>query len=324
MKVFVTGATGFIGRRLVDRLIEDGNDIVALIRSRDHGLPAGVATVEGDITYPESLAGSMKGCGRLFHLASFVSFDPGTSDQLMKVNGDGTANVLRAAQKDGVERALVASSACTFGLSPSANIVLDEDSPLDASLAERNSYMASKLAAEKVAFDASGEFHVVTVNPTTVYGPGDASLNSGALVVKVAKSMAVPVPSGGSNVVDVDDVVEGMMAAVERGASGQRYALGGWNLTFSEICKTVSRVVDKTPLFVPLPNMLGAPVAMAAGLAGRITGNRLVTRQIIRDMFSFKYYSSARAKKDLGWEAKRTFAESAARAWKFYKDNGLA
>jgi dihydroflavonol-4-reductase len=324
MKVLVTGATGFIGRRLVDRLVRDGDEVIALVRSEEHGLPDAVTVVHGDLMAPESLESVGVGCDLLFHLAAMITFDTAKRDQLVAVNGVGTANVLEAAQRLGIERSVVVSSACTLGLSVSPEITLDEDAPVVAKLAEANPYMAGKIAAESAAALASQTQDVVIVNPTTVYGPGDWSLNSGTLVKQVAGAGVMPVPPGGSNVVDVDDVVEGMLAAAEHGRSGRRYVLGGQNLLFSEIFSAIAEAVDHTPLWIRLPKLMRSPMAAAAWVAGRLTGSRFLTPQIVGDLFSFKYYSSDRAARELHWTPRYRFSESAERAWAFYKEHGLA
>jgi len=324
VRAFVTGATGFIGRRLVERLCKDGAEVIALVRSERPGLPEGVRTVRGDILALESLQEAGAGCDRLYHLAALITFDPRRREELLRVNGGGTANVLAAARRWKVARTVVVSSACTVGLSDSSDRVLDEDSPLREGLAEHNPYLASKQAAEKAAMAAAREQAVVVVNPTTVFGPGDYSLNSGTLVLKVARSWVLPVPPGGSNVVDVDDVVEGILAAGERGQSGRRYILGGANLTFAEILDTAAVAVGHRPLFIRVPGWTRAPMAAAAWMAGALGRSRFLTPQIVSDLFAFKYYSSHRAKQELAWTPRRPFRETVVRAWDFYRREGLA
>jgi len=323
MRAMVTGATGFIGRRLIEYLLGEGVEVVALVRGEAQGLPPSVVCSCGDVTDGASLGDAGRGCDRLYHLAARISFDPAQRAELLRVNGQGTATVLAAARRWGIERCVVVSSACTLGLSGSAADVLDEGSAADAPAAARNPYLASKLAAEDAAREASGEQWVAVVNPTTVYGAGDWSLNSGTLVAKVARSRVVPVPSGGSNVVDVGDVASGVVAAGERGQSGCRYVLGGANLPFAEIIATIAAAVGRRPVCVPLPRWMRGPMAAAAWAAGKLGGGRFMTPQIVGDLFAFKYYSSALAERELGWTARVPFRESIAQAWAFYEREGL-
>ncbi len=324
MKAFVTGATGFVGRRLVTRLHDEGMEVVALVRTEQHGFPEGVRTVYGDVLRPASLKDIGMGCDRLYHLAAMITFDARKRRELIRINGQGTSNVVEAARHWQVERSVVVSSACTMGLSYSPDHVLDEAAPIVEKLVRANPYMESKVAAEREALRAAQERTVVVVNPTTAYGPGDWTLNSGTMVTKIAQSAIVPVPSGGSNVVDVDDVVEGIILAGERGQSGRRYILGGENLSFAETFLTIAEVVGHRPVFVPFPPWMRTPMARIAGVAGWFVGSRFLTPQIVGDMFAFKYYSSRRAEQELGWSPRYSFRDSVERAWSFYQREGLA
>lgn len=324
MRAFVTGATGFIGRRLVARLHGEGVEVIALVRNERHGLPQEVRIVRGDILSPDSFGEWGAGCDRLYHLAALITFDPRQREELLRVNGQGTSNVLTVARRWNVERSVVVSSACTMGLCYAQDGLQDEDSVPPEELAQSNPYLASKLATERMAMTAARDQSVMVVNPTTVYGPGDRTLNSGTLVLKIARSIVVPVPPGGSNVVDVDDVVEGILAAGERGQSGRRYILGGENLPFAQIFTTIARAVGRHPLPIPVPSWMRGPMAGAARVAGRLTGNRFLTPQIVGDLFAFKYYSNKRAQQELNWTPRYSFQESVARAWHFYRQEGLA
>ena len=324
MRAFVTGATGFIGGRLLKRLLERGDEVVALVRREAPWLPGSVQTVRGDVLAPELLGDAGRGCDRLYHLAGLVTFEPRRRDELLRVNGQGTANVLAAARRWRVERCVVVSSAITLGVSNSPDTVLDEEATASEADVRRNPYLASKLAAEQAATDAARDGqHVVIVNPTTVYGPGDRSLNSGTLVASIARARVVPVPPGGGNVVDADDVAAGILAAGERGEAGRRYVLGGANLPFAEIFAIIAEAVGRRPRWLPLPRCARWPMAAAAWLAGCIAGSRFLTPQIVSDLFAWKYYSSARAAEELGWKAERPLRESVERAWTFYREHGL-
>ena len=123
--------------------------------------------------------------------------------------------------------------------------------------------------------------------------------------------------------VDVDDVVSGILAAGAHGESGCRYVLGGENLLFAEIFAAVSAVVGHRPFLVPVGRWLRSPMAAAAWLANRVLHSRFLTPQIVGDMFAFKYYSSARAESELGWTRRYTFSDSLERAWEFYRQEGL-
>ncbi|HVP12471.1 MAG TPA: NAD-dependent epimerase/dehydratase family protein [Phycisphaerae bacterium] len=325
MHAFVTGASGFIGRRLVQQLVRQGHRVTALLHRDAQELPTAVATVRSALEDgPGRLAEAMAGHDTVFHLAAQVSFDPRKLPELLRVNGEGTQAVLAAAREAGVARTVVVSSACTIGLSDRADRVLDEDVPFELRLETRNPYLQSKRVTEAYAVEAAQRGQWVTiVNPSTVFGPGDRSLNSGTLVRQVALSPAVPVPPGGSNVVDVDDVADGIVAASLRGQPGRRYILGGVNLRFREIVDRIAGVIGRRPILIPLPSAARYPMTLAAWLVQRVTGSRLITPQIINDTFAFKFYSSHRAEAELGWQAKRDFTATVAAAWEYYRHENL-
>jgi len=323
LKVFVTGAGGFIGRALLRQLVKQGDEVIALVRKSVFELPKEVRLVYGDILAPDSWKGSVSGCQILYHLAAFVSFDPRQRRQLQLVNAKGTEEVLKAACCSNVATTVVVSSACTLGLSYEKDKLLDETSAADKKLIDHNPYLESKLLQEGEALIASKRQRVVIVNPTTVYGPGDWSLNSGTLIKQVAGSIFLPVPSGGSNTVDVEDVAGGIILAARRGSSGQRYVIGGQNLTFQEIFQVISQAVRRKPIFIPLASAMRFPLSLSAGIFGRLTNSRFITPQIINDMFIFKYYSTELAESCLGFKKRYSFQETIQRALGFYRENNL-
>lgn len=323
--ILVTGATGFLGQALCRTLRDQGASVTALSRKPGrHPLP-GLRAVLADVAAPESLDAARAAYDEIYHLAGLVSFDPAQADHLQAVNAGGTDNLLRAARAWGAGRVVVVSSACTIGLSRTPEAVLDETAPPRADLAGRNPYMASKLAAEALAREAARQGQdVVVANPTTVYGPGDYSLNSGSLVLSVARSAVVPVPPGGSNVASLHDTVAGLVAAARQGRTGERYILGGANLPFATIVDTVASVVGRRPVCVPVPRLARPLLSFAARVLQTVTHSRLLTPQIVEDLFSFKFYDNAKARRELGWTPTQSFGEAVALAWEFYRREGLA
>ncbi|MDI6756630.1 MAG: NAD-dependent epimerase/dehydratase family protein [Endomicrobiia bacterium] len=324
MKVFVTGATGFIGRNLIAELLAEGFEVRALVRKSAHGLPDAVETVTGDILDTESLKKSAAGCDVLYHLAALIDFSPPRLPELLKINRGGARSALDAARAAGVGRTVVVSSACTFGLSKKPSDIRDESSRPSAGEIKRNPYMESKLASEAEAASAVARGQdVVVVNPTTVYGRYDASLNSGSIIFTLKRSSVVPVPPGGGNVVDARDVAGGMILAARKGKSGRRYALGGENLLFGEIFSVITKVLGKKPLFIRAPRCAALPMSVAAGILGRLTDNRFLTSQLVGDLFRYKYYSSALAANELGWTRAYSFGDSVRDALDYYKRVGI-
>lgn len=324
-RAFITGATGYIGRCLVRKLAARGVSITAMVRpGATHSLDD-VQPFVSDLFSPiDQLAEAMRSCDVLLHLAAAVSFAPSAREELERVNGEGTRRILDAAKSANVGRVVVVSSACTIGLSASASRPLDESAPFNQALAERNPYLASKHLAEQRAMDAADHGrHVVIVNPTTVFGPGDRSLNSGTMFQQISRARVMPVPPGGTNVVDVSDVCDGLIAAAEHGQTGRRYILGGHNATFAELFREIARQIGRSPLFVPIGNYARLPMRGMAWAIQHATGSRIITPQIVDDTFAYKFYSNHRAASELNWSPKISLNDTLSAAWQYYKREGL-
>ena len=268
-KIFVTGATGFIGTRLVETLAERNLRVRALSRRDRVEPPPGfdrsrpgplenelVELVRGDIMDRDSLLRGMEGCGRVFHLAAYAKNWAPDSNTFHRMNVEGMRNVFDAARQQGVTRVVWTSSIVTFGPTP-AGVVGDETMPrmTPAYLTE---YEETKAIAEQEALRQAAEgFPVVIVNPTRVYGPGHLTEgNSLARLIDDYDRGRVPVLlNRGVNVgnyVLVDDVVQGHLLAMERGRIGERYILGGENATLKEFFRTIDRVSGKRHLQIPM------------------------------------------------------------------------
>lgn len=211
------------------------------------------------------------------------------------------------------------SSAITCGLASTSTELLNETAADDPHRAARNPYLASKRAAERFAVEASAAgLHVVIVNPTTVIGPGDHSLNSGTLFTQVATGRVVPVPPGGTNVVDVDDAAEGILAGLHRGRSGQRYIIGGRNLPYRDLFRRIAEVVGRHPVWLPLGAAARNPMKAAAWAIQQLRASRLITPQVVEETFAFKYFDCGKAAAELGWTPRRDLRRTLADAWSYY------
>jgi len=277
-KIFVTGATGFIGTRLIQALVERRLRIRALCRRDRIELPPGsnrslpgplenelVELVRGDISDRDSLLRGMEGCTYVFHLAAYAKNwapDPRTYYQM---NVEGTRNVFYAARQLRVNRMVWTSSVVTFGPTP-PGVVGDEATPR-ITPAYLTKYEESKAIAEQEALrQAADGFPVVIVNPTRVYGPGHLTegnavarliddYNRGRVLVLLNRGVNV------GNYVFVDDVVQGHLLALQRGRLGERYILGGENITLKGFFRTIDRVSGKNHLQIPIPNFSALAIA---------------------------------------------------------------
>ncbi|MDP7372127.1 MAG: NAD-dependent epimerase/dehydratase family protein, partial [Nitrospinota bacterium] len=259
MKIFVTGASGFVGANLVRLLVSEGHTVRALVRPgslRAHlaDLPGELLEwVEGDLTSPEGLRPAIEGCERLYHVAADYRLWAPDPERMFAVNVRGTRAVLEAARDAGVIRAVHCSSVAVLGNSPDGT-PLDESSDPGVGALE-GQYRKTKYLGEKEALAVSAEgFPVVVVNPSAPVGPGDVKPTpTGRIILDFQKGKMPAYLDTGLNLVDVRDVCRGHVLAMERGKPGERYILGGHNLTWLELFRTIATVAEVKPVRRTLP-----------------------------------------------------------------------
>lgn len=306
-KVLVTGATGLLGSALTRRLVRSGIEVRILRRetSRLHALEDVARSVEhaiGDLHDESSLRDAMTGIDQVYHAAAYVSFG-GRSDReaLMRTNVDGTAAVVNAALEAGVRRLVHTSSMAAFGRPEHTDSVLDERSQWHRSRANtvyaRSKYLSELQVQRGVAEGLDG----VIVNPALIFGIGRAGMNTRQLVDRVRKERLPAIPRGGTNVVDVLDVVGGMVRAMERGRTGERYFLGSENLSWRRIIETLSFAFGVEPPRRTISPTLAMLLAYAAEAVATLTGSRpVITREHARSGSRFYHYSNRKAVEELG------------------------
>lgn len=248
MKVFVTGASGYIGSHLVRELSAEGHDVTVLVRDikafRGSGND-GMKIIKGDISDPDSLKFGMEGCNWVFHLAAYAK--PTSTDRNLpyRVNVEGTINVLRAADATGVKRVVVTSTGGTMGCSLDGKPV---DEQTISTTDYHTDYERTKAEAEKIAMAAStNERQVIVVNPTRVFGPGKLSKsNAITRIMKLyCNGLWRIIPGDGSSIGNysfIRDVVKGHILAAKYGKGGERYILGGENVSFGNLFETLGKV----------------------------------------------------------------------------------
>ena len=306
MRALVTGATGFVGAAVARALLQEGWDVRALARKgsdRRNLQPISVEVVEGDLADSASLARALSGCEGLFHVAAdyrLGAFDP---QQLYKTNVEGTRNILNAARDAGVRRIVYTSSVATIGI-PKDGTPGNEDSP--STLEDMiGHYKRSKYLAEEVAREAArAGINVVIVNPSTPVGPGDVKPTpTGQLVFDAAAGRMPAYVDTGLNIVHVDDVANGHLLAYHRGRVGERYILGGQDMTLREILIDIARLVGRKPPSVRLPSSVVMPIAYVAEAFARVTGRSTrVTVEGVRMARKLMFFSSAKAARELGYQ----------------------
>jgi dihydroflavonol-4-reductase len=322
--ILVTGGTGFIGSNLAIRLCQIGYAVRILRRASSDLRAIGNADVEhciGDITDPGSLRKALHGCDTVFHTAALVSFWRKTYEQQYRVNVLGTRNVVEACLAEGVETLVHTSSIAALGSVPEGTLGTE----LTAYNGSRTAgYKFSKFAAERevLAGVASG-LRTVIVNPTVVMGERDIHLHGGQLVVDMKRGRIPFYVKGGMNVAYVGDVVEGQIQAALKGRTGERYILGGENLTHKDIFRRTAMIVGARPPFakLPIPLLKGA----AAGVESFTTLldiRPLVTRDLVAGAGRHNWFSVEKAQQELGYRI-TPFDEVIRRTYGWYKQNGF-
>jgi dihydroflavonol-4-reductase len=307
VKAFITGATGFLGTHVARVLAEQGAGLRLLVRPTSNlknleGLHA--ETAMGDLRDAASLEKAMSGCEVVFHVAADYRLWVQDPAEMYRSNVEGTRAILEAARKNGVRCVVYTSSVATIGFTGNGHPA-DEDSPV--SLADMiGHYKRSKFMAEQVALEAGrAGMRVVTVNPTTPVGEQDIKPTpTGRIVVDFLKGKFPAYVETGLNLVDVRECALGHVEALEKGKSGERYILGGENLTLKQILDKLGAISGLPSPKVKLPYF----VAYAAGLVDQTVSGRLLHREpratveTVRMGKKKMWASSGKAERELGWK----------------------
>ncbi len=308
MKVFLTGSTGFVGSHVARAYAAEGAELRLLTRATSkldaiEGISADV--VVGDLREPEGLRTALRGCDALVHVAADYRLWVRDPKEMYAANVDGTRELLRIAREEGVAKVVYTSSVATMGFKTDGTIV-DETTPV--SLAEMiGPYKRSKFLAEQEAIAAAraGQ-HVMVLNPTTPIGEGDAKPTpTGRIFVDFLNRKFPAYVDTGLNLVDVAEVARMHVVALERGVPGERYILGGENLTLKQILDRMSAITG-----LPSPTMR-VPHAVALAFAffdetitGKLRGKEpRATVEAVRMGRKFMFASSAKAERELGFRA---------------------
>jgi dihydroflavonol-4-reductase len=305
MRALVTGATGFVGAAVARALLGDGWQVRALVRERSDRSnlqPLPVELAVGDLTDRPSLDRAVAGCAALFHVAADYRLGAPDPSELYRANVDGTRNILKAAGHAGVERVVYTSSVATIGI-PADGSAGDERTPV-ALEAMIGHYKRSKFLAEQAALQAARDgLPLVIVNPSTPIGPGDVKPTPTGQLVRDAAAGRMPAyVDTGLNIVHVDDVAAGHLLAHSRGRTGERYILGGRDMTLEQILGEISRIVGRKPPRIRLPYGLVLPMAYLAEGMARISGRSgRLTLEGLRMSRKRMFFSSAKAERELGY-----------------------
>ena len=326
MKALVTGASGFVGSAVARRLIAAGHDVRVIVRpSSDRRNLAGLQCeiVVGDLTDEAAVKSALKGCDAVFHVAADYRLWVPDPVSIYRANVDATRFLIRAAGEAGVARIVYCSSVAAIGTT-STGMPADETrvAVLDEMIGH---YKRSKFLAEQEARRLATEegLPVVIVNPSAPFGPRDIKPTpTGRTVVEAALGKMPAYVATGLNVVHVDDVAEGHLLAYQKGKIGERYILGGENLTLLDILVTLANITGGKPPRFRVPRAALVPAAWISELLARQSGREpRLTRDSAHMAGRYMFYSNAKARRALGFNP-RPAVEALRDAYEWFRANG--
>jgi len=329
LKYFITGSTGFIGSALANKLAVEGHTVHALVRSEKKAEvfnDRNIKIFKGDLDDKTALRNAMQECNVVFHLAAYAQVWSKDPDASTKINIEGTKNVIEAAINSGVDKFVFTSTAGTIEPSDD-NKASDESTPRKSPYF--NEYEKTKARAEEevLAYTEKG-IEVIIVNPSRVYGPGLMS-DSNAVTLMIKKYNEGKwrlIPGNGSkigNYVYIDDVINGHILASKVGKSGEKYILGGENLSFNEFFDILKSITGKSFFLFRVPYIVMLISANLHFALSRLTGKRpRITPAWIRKYLSHWMLSSAKAEKKLSYTI-TPFEEGAKKTLRWIKENDI-
>ena len=324
MKVLVTGANGFLGAWLTERLLDEGHKVSALVRKNSD-----LSELEnkkpllcyGDVTDKDSLRLAIKDQEIVFHLAGVVAYKKSARPMMNQVNIEGTQNVVDACEEFKIPQLLHVSSVVAIGASFKPKVLSEKS---EYAISHLNlGYFETKKLAEEIVLKAAREkrINAVCVNPATIYGFGDAKKGSRKTQVKVARHEFPFYTSGGINVVAVEDVIEGILLAVKSGKSGERYILANENMTIKDLFGRISGFAGVKPPTIYMPNPLLHTIGIAGDFLEKFNVNIGVSRENYYTATMFHWFDWSKAQKELNF--KPTSADRALEnSVRWMKDHG--
>jgi dihydroflavonol-4-reductase len=327
MKILVTGAPGFLGSPLVEGLCQrwpPGQLRVLAVAPAPEFSSLGVEVQVGSILTPADVARALDSVTHVYHLAGFVSRKPADGHRMFEVHVQGTRLLCEAALHAGVKRILMVSTSGTIAVSKRPDEMPDEDSPTPLELISGWPYYASKLYQERTARLICGDrIELVMVNPSLLLGPGDVRMGSTRDVLSFLAGDVKLVPPGGLNFVDARDVAAIIPVAMDKGRAGERYLLGGHNMTFAEYFDRIERASKEYHFRLKARGRWSVVAAQAQSALFKAVGRSSPIEPASVDMATyFWYFDSTKAQSELGF-APREASETIFDTIRYIRENAL-
>lgn len=323
-RALVTGSTGFVGSNLIEALNARGIEVVAMQEADAPQDAIGglrYVPVIGNLLDPESLRRAATGVDWVFHVAGASDYMHIPATIIYEVNVEGTRNVLEAARRAGVKRFVHTSSTASLGISPNGKDLMDESDSFTIH-PRRFPYGHSKHLAEEIVREAAAMgFHALSVLPSVVVGPRDQSIISGNIVIQTVKRTVPGAPPGGTGYIDVRDLAEAHIAAIERGRPGERYILNGHNLSHRETFEIAAKTLDVKPPRFDLPGWLLPPIGAIGDVLNALGVDLPFNSQRAWLSGNSIYYDNSKAVRELGLTI-RPFSESIRDTYEWYRERG--
>lgn len=324
-KVLVTGANGFLGAWVTRRLVQDGHEVFALVRKNSDlseldKVPC--KYIYGDVTDLASLHSAFEGIDTVFHLAGVIAYKKSDRPLMDKVNVQGTQNVVDAVHAQKVRRLVYLSSVVAIG-GTFDEVPLNENSPYTIHSLNLG-YFETKHLAEKIVLGACFENKIdaVILNPSTIYGEGDAKKGSRKTQLKVAQGKFKFYTSGGVNVVAVEDVIDGIMAAWSKGKNGEKYILAGENITIKNLFSMIAKEAEVPAPNLKIPNFVLHVIGIFGDLLSSLGLKASLSRENAYTATMFHWFDSSKAQRELGFKP-RPAQEAIKNSVGWMKKNGL-
>jgi dihydroflavonol-4-reductase len=325
MTTLVTGATGFVGSHVVRQLVDRGDRVRVLARrtSQLHALAGlSVEIVYGDLRDRESLQSAVRGAQRVFHVAADYRLGSSDPRTLYESNLVGTRNLVDVCRQVDLERFIYTSTVGTIAV-PRCGPLPTEDT--EAALHEMvGAYKRSKFLAEQhVRAAAASGLPAVIVNPTTPIGPGDwKPTPTGRMILDFLRGRMLGYVETGLNLVAVEDVASGHLLAAERGRIGERYLLGGSNVSLKELWASLARLTGRRAPWLRVPHAVAMAVGCGSQLVARARGrDPLVSLEAVRMARHTMFVDASKARRELGFEP-GAIERALDRAVHWYVDRG--